>query len=58
MKTAPSRAVSSGQAWPPGGNDRGAGALFSLDVGEALLEVGAGRIMTGTASRACSSWRR
>jgi hypothetical protein len=29
------------------GGDRGAGVLFGLDVGEALLESGAGGIVTG-----------
>ena len=30
-----------------GGGDRGAGVLFGLDVGEALLESGSGGVVTG-----------
>jgi hypothetical protein len=36
-----------GSGLAAGSGDRGAGVLFGLDVGEALLESGAGGIMTG-----------
>jgi hypothetical protein len=52
------RIAANGSGLAAGGGDRGAGVLFGLDVGEALLESGAGGIVTGDGLRACSSWRR
>jgi hypothetical protein len=39
--------AANGSGLAVGGGDRGAGVLFGLDVGEALLESGAGGIVTG-----------
>ena len=41
------RMAANGSGLAAGGGDRGAGMLFGLDVGEALLESGAGGIVTG-----------
>jgi hypothetical protein len=41
------RMAASGSGLAAGGGDRGAGVLFGLDVGEALLESGSGGVVTG-----------
>jgi len=41
------RLAANGSSLAAGGGDRGAGVLFGLGVGEALLESGAGGVVTG-----------